>query len=107
MGLASNSGRAMDVTWIACHRQRRVHAVPADVHSPAYDHPYGLIDAACGQTVYPLHIAEAGSRRCKQCTEELLPQESHEHATLAAAHPARPGFRLPWARTHKSDPVRR
>jgi hypothetical protein len=42
----------MAVIWMACDRQRRVHAVPADVHSSAY-HEHGLIDAVCGITVYP------------------------------------------------------
>jgi hypothetical protein len=60
----------MDVIWITCYRQRRVHAVPADVHSPAY-RAHGLIEAVCGQVVYPLRVAEADSRCCKQCTEKL------------------------------------
>jgi hypothetical protein len=61
----------MTVIWIACYRKRVAHAVPADVHSPAYDHPAGLIDAVCGITVYPLRVAETGARRCQQCTEKL------------------------------------
>jgi hypothetical protein len=28
----------MAVTWIACYRKKVAHAVPADVHSSAYDH---------------------------------------------------------------------
>jgi hypothetical protein len=63
------------VIWMACDRQRRVHAVPADVHSSAY-HEHGLIDAVCGRVVYPLRVAEAGARRCQQCTEKLLPGTS-------------------------------
>jgi hypothetical protein len=66
----------MDVIWMACYRKRAAHAVPADVHSPAYDHPAGLIDAVCEITVYPLHVAEAGARRCQQCAEKLLPRMS-------------------------------
>jgi hypothetical protein len=65
----------MDVTWITCYRQRRVHAVPADVHSPAY-RAQGLIEAVCGRVVYPLRVAETGARRCEQCTEKLLPGTS-------------------------------
>jgi hypothetical protein len=61
----------MAVTWITCYEKRRAHAVPADVHSPAYDHPHGLIDAVCGITVYPLRVAETGAQRCKHCTEKL------------------------------------
>jgi hypothetical protein len=63
----------MTVTWIACYRKRVAHAVPADVHSPAYDHPAGLIDAVCGITVYPLRIAEESRRHCQECAEKLLP----------------------------------
>jgi hypothetical protein len=66
----------MDVTWITCYEKRRAHAVPADVHSPAYDHSAGLIDAVCGQVVYPLRVAETGARRCKRCTEKLSPGTS-------------------------------
>jgi hypothetical protein len=65
----------MDVIWMVCYRQRVAHAVPADVHSPAY-HEHGLIDAMCGRVVYPLRVAEAGARRCRQCTEKLLPGTS-------------------------------
>ena len=67
----THAGAVMDVIWMACDRQRRVHAVPADVQSSAYDHPYGLIDAVCGRVVYPLHVAEAGARRCQRCSEKL------------------------------------
>jgi hypothetical protein len=69
--ITSRNNSAMTETWIACYRQRVAHAVPADVHSPAYDHPHGLIDAMCGIRVYPLRIAETGARRCKHCTEKL------------------------------------
>jgi hypothetical protein len=62
----------MAVTWITCYEKRRAHAVPADVHSPAY-RAHGLIEAVCGQVVYPLRVAEAGARRCKRCTEKLSP----------------------------------
>jgi hypothetical protein len=61
----------MVVIWMVCDRQRVAHAVPADVQSSAYDHPYGLIEAVCGRVVYPLRVAEAGARRCQQCTEKL------------------------------------
>jgi hypothetical protein len=61
----------MAETWMVCYRYRVTHAVPADVCSPAYAHPHGLIEAVCGRVVYPLRVAEAGSRRCKQCTEKL------------------------------------
>ena len=60
----------MAVTWITCYRKRVAHAVPADVHSPAY-RAHGLIEAVCGITVYPLRIAEASVRRCQRCTEKL------------------------------------
>jgi hypothetical protein len=79
-GLAApgeSSGQDDAVIWMACDRQRRVHAVPADVHSPAY-RAHGLIEAVCGVTVYPLHVAEAGARRCKHCTEKLLPRTSSD-----------------------------
>jgi hypothetical protein len=59
----------------SCYRKRVAHAVPADVHSSAYG-LHGLIEAVCGITVYPLHIAEESRRRCKQCTEKLLPRMS-------------------------------
>jgi hypothetical protein len=65
----------MAETWMACYRQRVAHAVPADVHSPAY-RAHGLTDAMCGDTVYPLGVAETGSRRCEQCTEKLPPRTS-------------------------------
>jgi hypothetical protein len=68
----------MDVTWITCYRKRVAHAVPADVHSSAYDHPHGLIDAVCEITVYPLRIAEESRQRCKQCTEKLSPRTSDD-----------------------------
>jgi hypothetical protein len=35
--------------------------------------PYGLIEAVCGRVVYPLRVAEAGARRCQQCSEKLPP----------------------------------
>jgi hypothetical protein len=65
----------MAETWMVCYRQRRVHAVPADPQSTAY-RAHGLIDALCGNTVYPLRVAETGSRRCKKCTEKLSPRTS-------------------------------
>jgi hypothetical protein len=65
----------MAETWMVCYEQRRVHAVPADPQSPAY-RAHGLIDALCGYTVYPLRVAEAGARRCRKCTEKLLPRTS-------------------------------
>jgi hypothetical protein len=65
----------MTVIWMTCYRQRVAHAVPADVHSPAY-HAHGLIDAVCGRVVYPLRVTETGSRHCKQCTEKLTPRTS-------------------------------
>jgi hypothetical protein len=74
--LKQRSGHVMDVTWIACYRKKVAHAVPADVHSPAYDHPGGLIDAVCGITVYPLRVAEANARRSKECAATLLPGTS-------------------------------
>jgi hypothetical protein len=63
------------VIWMTCHRQRLAHAVPADVHSPAY-HAFGLVDAVCGRVVYLLRVAEKGARRCKQCTQKLPPDPS-------------------------------
>ena len=67
----------MAETWMACYRQRVAHAVPADVRSPAYG-PHGRIEAMCGIGVYPLHVAEAGSRRCKKCTTKLPPHTSDD-----------------------------
>jgi hypothetical protein len=60
----------MAVTWMVCYEQRLAHAVPADPQSPAY-RAHGLIEAVCKRIVYPLRVAETGSRRCKQCTEKL------------------------------------
>jgi hypothetical protein len=74
--VTSRNGSVLDVTWMACYRKRVAHAVPADVHSPAYDHPAGLIEAVCGIVVYPLRVAEANARRCQECTATLLPGTS-------------------------------
>jgi hypothetical protein len=59
----------------SCYRKRVAHAVPADVHSPAYG-PHGIIEAVCEISVYSLRIAEESRRRCTQCTEKLLPRMS-------------------------------
>jgi hypothetical protein len=74
-GIGSTTDSTAQVIWMTCYRQRVAHAVPADVHSPAY-HAHGLIDAVCERVVYPLRVTETGSRHCKQCTEKLTPRTS-------------------------------
>jgi hypothetical protein len=60
----------MAETWMVYHRYRVAHAVRHDVY-PQPGAPQGTLLAMCGRIVYPLHVAEAGVRHCRQCTEKL------------------------------------
>ena len=47
----------MAETWMACYRQRAVHAVPATTRSRRRMARMVVSRAVCGIGVYPLHVA--------------------------------------------------